>query len=394
MSELTPAQQQHVLDFTARIKNRKFTGSLEVAVQTAKLLKRVIEERKSWQDSVRLKEIIRKIGSQLAGYRPVDLVMGNIIRRVLHIIREEEAQHIFRPSSPTDSFSPPGFITPPATPPPPLPVPSSPIMPGSPPLLGAMSTPGSSNRSRPVLKTTSTLMVERHMSLRNLFEALPEAASAPADVSIKDPLVEQINELIGEIETHFDPICKQALEHIYQSEVILTYGYSKTVERFFLHAKEAGRHFEVIVVEGAPNFEGRRMAKALVQQGIPTHLITDAACFLMMSRVNKVVIGTSAVVLTGLYKLSPLFPNNQDNFNELLSPADILPYSFAAELPNLHIVNPRYDYIPPEYVSLFITNSGGHGPSYIYRLLAELYSPEDYALSNEAADEAFVHDAL
>ena len=37
------------------------------------------------------------------------------------------------------------------------------------------------------------------------------------------------------------------------------------------------------------------------------------------------------------------------------------------------VLNPTADYIPPELVSLFITNAGGHNPSYIYRLLAEYY---------------------
>jgi translation initiation factor eIF-2B subunit beta len=44
------------------------------------------------------------------------------------------------------------------------------------------------------------------------------------------------------------------------------------------------------------------------------------------------------------------------------------------------VVNPAFDYIPPDLVDLFITNFGGHQPSYIYRLLAEYHSPQDYKL--------------
>jgi len=36
-----------------------------------------------------------------------------------------------------------------------------------------------------------------------------------------------------------------------------------------------------------------------------------------------------------------------------------------------------YDYIPPELVDLYITNTGCHQPSYIYRLLADSYHPDD-----------------
>ena len=44
---------------------------------------------------------------------------------------------------------------------------------------------------------------------------------------------------------------------------------------------------------------------------------------------------------------------------------------------NVHVESPGYDYIPPELVDLFVTNLGGHNPSYIYRLLVEFYNPED-----------------
>ena len=39
--------------------------------------------------------------------------------------------------------------------------------------------------------------------------------------------------------------------------------------------------------------------------------------------------------------------------------------------------NPFLDYVPPNLISLFITDSGCHCPSYVYRLLTEYYSPED-----------------
>eukprot|EP00455_Lapot_gusevi_P015977 TRINITY_DN18155_c0_g3_i1.p2 TRINITY_DN18155_c0_g3~~TRINITY_DN18155_c0_g3_i1.p2 ORF type:complete len:128 (-),score=38.87 TRINITY_DN18155_c0_g3_i1:129-512(-) len=127
----------------------------------------------------------------------------------------------------------------------------------------------------------------------------------------------------------------------------------------------------------------------------------------MMARVNKVIIGTHVVlanggmlahngafniavaakahsvpvlVLTGLYKLSPLFAFDQDTFNDFNQPAQILNFEDPDVVDRVEVINPAFDYIPPEYVDLFISNFGGHNPSYVYRLLAELYSPEDYDL--------------
>lgn len=51
----------------------------------------------------------------------------------------------------------------------------------------------------------------------------------------------------------------------------------------------------------------------------------------------------------------------------------------------MHVPNPALDYIPPHLISLFITDTGGYTPSYVYRLLTEYYSREDYLLSKQVS---------
>ena len=70
-------------------------------------------------------------------------------------------------------------------------------------------------------------------------------------------------------------------------------------------------------------------------------------------------------------------------FNVLLSPEPMLRYNEG--LANVDAPNPAYDYVPPELVSLLITNSGPSHPSYIYRLLAEYYHQEDHVLLEPAS---------
>jgi len=45
-------------------------------------------------------------------------------------------------------------------------------------------------------------------------------------------------------------------------------------------------------------------------------------------------------------------------------------------------VAPVFEYVPPDLVTLLISNLSGHAPSYVYRLLSELYNPDDYELSH------------
>jgi len=161
----------------------------------------------------------------------------------------------------------------------------------------------------------------------------------------------------------------------------------------------------VIVAESAPSNEGHITAAALARAGIATTLIADCAVFAMMARVNKVIVGAHAVmanggiyataschllalaahhhsvplvVCAGMHQLAPLFPSGPEHFNTLLSPHPLLSYNETDE--EIHVVNAAYDYVPPDLVSLLITNIGANHPSYIYRLLQEYYHPDDHEL--------------
>ena len=86
--------------------------------------------------------------------------------------------------------------------------------------------------------------------------------------------------------------------------------------------------------------------------------------------------------LTGLFKLTPLYPHEgQDTLNDLLSPSSVLSnqerHAHAA-LQDVDVVNPIHDYIRPELVNLYITNVGNFPPSYIYRILMEHYHSDDW----------------
>lgn len=65
----------------------------------------------------------------------------------------------------------------------------------------------------------------------------------------------------GNNKLHFsaDNIAAQAAEHIHTKEIILTIGKSSTVQKFLKTAAK-NRKFQVIVVEGAPEYHVRKIA--------------------------------------------------------------------------------------------------------------------------------------
>nr|XP_029503576.1 translation initiation factor eIF-2B subunit beta-like isoform X1 [Oncorhynchus nerka] len=323
-------------------------GSGEMARETTYLLRRITAQAR-WSSAGDLMEIIRNEGRRMTAAQPSETTVGNMVRRVLKIIREEYA------------------------------------------------------RSRGSSEET-----EQQESLHKLLTAgeLSEENFRQHFVHLKANVIEAINELLTELDGTTDNIAMQALEHIHSNEVIMTVGRSRTVEAFLKDAARK-RKFHVIVAECAPFCQGHEMATGLSKVGIETTVIADAAIFAVMSRVNKVIIGTQTVLANGglravngthsvalaarhhstpliicapMFKLSPQFPNEEDTFHTFVSPHEVLPFTAGEILSKVNVHCPVFDYVPPELITLFISNIGGNAPSYIYRLMSELYHPEDHKL--------------
>uniref|UniRef100_A0A3Q2DJ82 Translation initiation factor eIF2B subunit beta n=1 Tax=Cyprinodon variegatus TaxID=28743 RepID=A0A3Q2DJ82_CYPVA len=277
-------------------------GSAETARETTALLRKITAQAR-WSSAGDLMEIIRKEGRRMTAAQPSETTVGNMIRRVLKIIREEYAR-----------------------------------------------SRGSSEEA------------DQQESLHKLLTSggLSEENFRQHFAPLKANVIEAINELLTELEGTTDNISMQALEHIHSNEVIMTIGRSRTVEAFLRDAARK-RKFHVIVAECAPFCQGHEMATNLSKAGIETTVIADAAIFAVMSRVNK-------------------FPNEEDTFHKFVSPHEVLPFTEGEILSKVNAHCPVFDYVPPELITLFISNIGGHAPSYIYRLMSELYHPEDHEL--------------
>jgi translation initiation factor eIF-2B subunit beta len=118
--------------------------------------------------------------------------------------------------------------------------------------------------------------------------------------TLQNNLITKIDDLMEDIENVRAIISEQAKEHIHSNDVILTYGQSSNaLINFFKEAAES-LFFEVVVCESAPSYSGQVTAKTLAEQcGINTTLIPDSAVFALMSRVDKVIIGTHAIMANG-----------------------------------------------------------------------------------------------
>ena len=326
-------------------------SSVNVANTTVQILKRIVEQA-AWNGNAQcLMQLLKCEGKRMTEASGTwNLIIGNLVRRVLNLIREDYRSSCLESQD------------------------------------GVLSSQETPDFSR----------------------ILPD---------LKDKISQSVDELSMELVTSADEISDQALEHIHATEVILTFGRSRTVEMFLKRAACKGRTFQVIVAEAAPFYSGHKLAKSLAQANIQTTVVTDSAIFAVMSRVNKVIVGTHSIMADGglkalngvytvalaashysvpfivaasMHKLTPQYYTraNKEEFGCFVSPQEVLKggsgggegLANAKIASKLHAQCPLFEYVPPDLVTLFISNMSGYAPSYVYRLLQELYHPDDYEL--------------
>ncbi|KZF25653.1 nagb/rpia/CoA transferase-like protein [Xylona heveae TC161] len=443
------------------LKRRQIRNSRPCAVATAQLLLRVVSAFR-WTDVSRLIERIQLVGQRLQAAQPRELSIGNIVRRILGLVREEAEEDRDADAS---ALSEPGTDSQPGTPRisgvrPPL---SSSISTLSPlrhgaiePLDPTVAEPDTAkfvadSAQRPPLLTSHTSYAASATApmATSMFSLLshPETPSSTATPSgtqspsgrptsatqavfasltqkdLRPEVIGGIEEIIDELDQVDEQIAGYALDHIHSNEIILTHTSSMTVQKFLLTAARK-RKFTVVHAEAYPNdheathatvtgkmvnenqdeLSSEAFQKPLTAAGITVILIPDSAVFALMSRVNKVILGTHAVlangglvaaagtraiakaakthktpvvVVSGVYKLSPVYPFDFESLIEFGDVSKVFSYEDGDLVEKVDVENPLFDYVPAELVDLYITNLGGHAPSYLYRIVADHYRVED-----------------
>ncbi len=94
------------------------------------------------------------------------------------------------------------------------------------------------------------------------------------------------------------------------------------------------------------------------------------------------------VVCTGLYKLCPLYPHDQDTFNELMSPNEILKFEDVDTVEYVNVKNPAWDYIPPELIGLYVTNT------YVLLFIRDAFLIEPFCTVADTIPRTFIDCSL
>ncbi|KAF2431824.1 nagb/rpia/CoA transferase-like protein [Tothia fuscella] len=448
--------ESSIEQFISLLKRRQIRNSRPCALATAELLLKVVGEFPK-RDAAKLFERIRSVGQRLIAAQPREMVVGNIVRRVLSLVRliindlehEDDSldasgantpaqlhsprpklhstfsmisplKHGMQPLDSTALHDPSGLRDLPSRPP--LLTSHTSYAPTGAPtvtsLFGLFSHPTASDSNTSTPPNYNSPSSSKPISFAEKIFKIEEHQQ-----DIKTDVVDGIKEILEELEIVDEQIASNALDHIHSNEIILTHTSSLTVQKFLLTAARK-RKFTVVHVEGYPNesdevhdtlLNGARTGepttderwKPLTAAGITVILIPDSAVFAIMSRVNKVILATHTVlangglvaacgakviaqaakchqtpvvVLSGVYKLSPVYPFDCEELIEFGDAGRVAGYEEGEFVERIAVENPLYDYVAPELVDLYISNLGGHAPSYLYHVVAEHYNVEDVNL--------------
>ncbi|KAF4503966.1 hypothetical protein G6O67_008591 [Ophiocordyceps sinensis] len=407
------------------LKRRQIRGSEPCAVATAHILLQVVA-RSKWQDVDGLLENVGATGRRLVEAQPKELVVANIVRRVLALIRDEAAEDRNEPSSETQSEA--------------LMTPTDPAMshnwplstcakqdsagdyishspaPQQPSRPGPISSYSSVNVPKSLFHLLSASPLDGFASMtppfRNSGASTPTGKGAHADSQVhalRSEVIDGIEEIKDEISQVDDQIAASAEVQIRPGDYVLVHQPSPTVERFILRAA-LKRTFTVLIVPEAPrrgvedDTQVAAFRKKLSAVGITAICIKNAALMAYMSRVDKVILGARAVlanggvvtdagaagiaraaqdmgsgvvVLAGVYKLSPENLFDEASLIEWGDPATYVSFADGPLVNGAEVQSPVTELVPPELIDTYITNLGTHSRDHLASLIADHYKQED-----------------
>ncbi|XP_025088992.1 translation initiation factor eIF-2B subunit delta-like isoform X3 [Pomacea canaliculata] len=212
-----------------------------------------------------------------------------------------------------------------------------------------------------------------------------------SDKEAKERLISQIDEYVRKIDLASSAIVNCSKSKLTDGDVVIVYGCSSLIYRILCSARKSV-NFRVIVVDGRPRCEGKKMIQHMVKEGIKCSYTTISNVNYVMQEATKVLLGAHALMANGCVKSRSgtslvIMEANANNvpvlvccetykfceksqadafvFNELGDPDSLVKVgnrkSVLAQCQdntNLFLVNLAYDVTPPELVSVVITELG------------------------------------
>jgi translation initiation factor eIF-2B subunit beta len=275
------------------LQTGQISGPYECAIASTRLLGAVVSNFNEKQPVVRLIERIREVGAQLIQARPSELTVGNMVRRVLGLIKEcSQDQAAEEPAK----FDIAAYLA---------------------------------DATAKLQQGTQTTSSKHGVSVDSIPTApVAKSAAIPADKLVKDILfdvVGGIDEILDELDSTSELTSAYSPTYIFPTDVVLIHGHSALSHRFLAQAAKKDSGFVVFAIddsngqslpdtvslslvgnttieENDPTQDGDDEAEKpvpLAKLNVSVTIIPPSAVFSIMAQVTKVLISPDAVFPDG-----------------------------------------------------------------------------------------------
>jgi translation initiation factor eIF-2B subunit alpha len=265
----------------------------------------------------------------------------------------------------------------------------------------------SEGRSTITLKAVSEIII--HLINKHISRNLKEDFS-----SIKNSIVKLCDDLVLICEGSKKKISKFFKNAMRNGMTIMVHGFSTTVFNAIVDCKNSGINLNVLISDCSPEHSGNIMHKALNDQSIKSHVISDLSIGYYMKDIDCIVVGSNALVENGgvinrigsytlaicaksfkkpFYVLSEclkflkLYPLEQSDipfnskgsdikckFGELIDMKKNSVFSNKENKKDDSIYDDYIcDYTPPEFINLIFTDIGIFTPSAVSDELIQMF---------------------
>ncbi|KAK7908169.1 hypothetical protein PG985_015472 [Apiospora marii] len=389
------------------LKRRQIQGSEPCALATAHILLQVVVMDK-YTDVNQLLARIQGVARRLVAAQPRELVIGNIVRRVLGLIRDEALEN--RNEAGSDESI------------------SSPVRDASPPPMSASVS--SLNEAAPLAKMGRPGLMNALTRTQSMFNLLADPDTTPpiwstgaspapgsgvstpmadpqsTDVkALRSEVIDGIEEIMDEIRQVDEQVQAYSDIIIHPGDYILVHQPCKTVQRFLTRSKRKCTVFLAVDPSAHPAEDPyASFRKSMAATGSVVVNIMNTGLMAYMSRVNKVILsaraimgtgsvlvdggasviaraarelGRTVIVIGGVYKLSPDNQIDQETATEWGNPSKYVNYSDGRMVGQVTVKTAVSEFVPSELVNTYITNLGAHSRDHLHAIVNDHYKEAD-----------------
>ena len=381
-----------------KLRRKKDLNSSEAAEEIAQLFYNLIQDsikNKGIKTHSELILLVKYLGKILSTVDPFQFCIGNTIKKILHIIREEINESTKEKNN---------------------------ILNNQELLVNKIKEAKNNLKELKNFEFFKDMVINLDLekaesnseknSTERLYELKKLGSDAPITEENINSILDEISNLISEIHSISETITKQKeiKDLISDGDIILTSNYSEQVAKILAENKKT-KKFKVFVCESIPKLREKSQVEELKKIKLDITVIEDDDIYSVMKKFRKVkvLLGAKAflvngglityggaynicllakifsnpvIIVGGTTKLTPMYSFKHELYNEYLSPDLIFGKNmdYQGDISNIQFNNPMLDYVPPNLISMYATDIGILNPNYLYKNFNDMYDLEDYEI--------------